>query len=950
MKEPKSKGSKRERYGIRWDRSLSDLEIEFQMIGHGGKFTIKGQEVGDGTFEHMMRARALLWPDRYRHRWTDLMYREFISNSVTILIGSGSSQKTAHACEFALINYFVWPDDTLVILSTTTVEKLQMVLFGEIKKLWRAAVDRYEWLPGHPVESKNAIATDDIKEAGVVRDFRKGIKGIACFQGRQFVGLGSFAGIKQKRIIFVADELQFMACFPSGTLIDTPKGQIPIEQIEVGDEVLTAIGPRRVRGTVNRSVRSLVTVISKDGRRIVCTPEHRFFTQKGWIKACDLSEEYYMLSAHEAMLTLRQGNSGLQNMQGMSEKSSKDMRMVQKGIQVEKSTFQIAFLRSILQREMDNEPTSVSGESLYQGEIDQGFNIQDGMVEIATGTERKTGIKIEGIASDAQSRILQESRGGNSEGWMPPADSWWKRDGSHQGGVAIDEDVSRGDLEPCHKDRHESWQRLSAMLQGGYCISRGKVGSRGRRFYPQQPNAARSGQEEGSFPCGSWVDRVEVQQQGDPEFRKAAGGSQSCTVYNLEVEGHPSYSVNGFLVHNCTFLDCLPNMMQGSEHLKVIGSGNPKHDPYDQLGKAAEPEAGWQSLPKIEKTTVWKTKFHNGRCVNLVGTDSPNFDYPETARTKYPGLIGWSTVKAVEAFWGRQSLQFSSQCLGVMQIGMIGNRVITEQICREHRALEKAIWKNQDRIRVYGLDPAWGGPNADRCVAGWGEFGISDQEIQIFRVNRPVIVPINPASLVPPDDQIAQFIQNDAELAGIEPENIFYDSTGKGTTGSAFARVFGSRVPVPISFGDKPSSRPVRHDLFITLPNGVKRLKRCDEHYSKFVSELWFSVRYVIECEQLRELPEDVMIEGTLREYGERAGASGTRIEVEPKHKTIERMGKSPDLFDWISILIEAARQRGFQIRRMGITHTESESSDDYLTEESERYRSAIEANLLTHH
>ena len=33
--------------------------------------------------------------------------------------------------------------------------------------------------------------------------------GRALYQGKQYVGLGHWAGIKQKRIRFIADELQF---------------------------------------------------------------------------------------------------------------------------------------------------------------------------------------------------------------------------------------------------------------------------------------------------------------------------------------------------------------------------------------------------------------------------------------------------------------------------------------------------------------------------------------------------------------------------------------------------------------------------------------------------------------------------------------------------------------------------------------------------------------------
>jgi hypothetical protein len=120
---------------------------------------------------------------------------------------------------------------------------------------------------------------------------------------------------------------------------------------------------------------------------------------------------------------------------------------------------------------------------------------------------------------------------------------------------------------------------------------------------------------------------------------------------------------------------------------------------------------------------------------------------------------------------------------------------------------------------------------------------------------------------------------------------------------------------------------------------------RCDEQYSKFVTEMWYSVREVIEGDQLRELPEEVMMEGCLREF---YVVLGNKIEIEPKEDTRKRMGRSPDLFDWLSIAIEGCRQRGFKIRRLG-SDKASEATEDYLEEEEARYRQIIKSKGMHH-
>lgn len=390
-----------------------------------------------------------------------------------------------------------------------------------------------------------------------------------------------------------------------------------------------------------------------------------------------------------------------------------------------------------------------------------------------------------------------------------------------------------------------------------------------------------------------------------------------------------------------TFLDAVPNFL-GKDY-KGAFLGNPL-EPTDCLGRVAEPLEGWESQEEPEVTSVWPTRFHNGYCVNFVGTDSPNFEYPKHKPAKYPYMINWRKINAVIDFWGEDSIQYYSQCKGVMRFGLVGKRVITSQICREHNAHDEAIWMGPDTTQLYALDPAYGGE--DRCVGGRIEFGKSSDETMIIRVHPPEVIPVKPGISEKPEMQIANHAKQEMDRYGIPPSHCFYDATGKGTMGESFARVFGSQPPVAIDSGGRPTSRPVRHDLYIYDEKmRTRRLKRCDEHYSKFVTEMWFSVRNVIECGQMRELPIDVMLEGCLREYGL---ASGNRIELEKKKDTRERMGKSPDLFDWLAIAIEGARQLGFVIKSMDSILIEDDPDDELQAAEAD-FDKTLQRALLTH-
>lgn len=384
-------------------------------------------------------------------------------------------------------------------------------------------------------------------------------------------------------------------------------------------------------------------------------------------------------------------------------------------------------------------------------------------------------------------------------------------------------------------------------------------------------------------------------------------------------------------------------------HAKILAAGNPKHDPGDELGITAEPKNGWSSMPEPQKTMVWETKFMGGKCINMVGTDSPNFDVPEGEPEPYPKLIGRKFAERIAHDSGKDSFDYYRLVKGVMRIQFASSRVIDRQLCREHRALESAQWKDAKRTKVYGLDPSYGGD--DRCVGMVGEFGEDVDGGVILKVWPYTVYRLDIGKDTPVEDQIANLLKKELEAHGIEPENAFYDSVGKGTLGSAFARVFGARSPVPVDSGARPSKRPVRQDLWVD-EHGYKRLKRCDEHYHKFVSEMWFSTRYIIEANQLRELPVDVMAEGCARMW---ELVAGNKISVEPKNDPKKkedlkrRLGKSPDLYDSLVIMVEGARQRGFAIGRLGKDVDGGDDAFAWLREKRENHDKLMNSKRLTY-
>lgn len=393
------------------------------------------------------------------------------------------------------------------------------------------------------------------------------------------------------------------------------------------------------------------------------------------------------------------------------------------------------------------------------------------------------------------------------------------------------------------------------------------------------------------------------------------------------------------------FLSAFSNL-NNNESFKACVLGNPS-DILDPLGKAAEPKGGWtDEFLEPKETKCWDTRFMNGRCVNLVGTSSPNFKYPpEKPRYKY--LISQKKIDEVLSFFPKDSIEYYSQCLGVMKIGTAARRILSRELCERMGALKPPTWNTPQKTYVYFVDAAYGG---DRCIAGYGVFGPDLDGKIILALGTPKIIPILIGTGKEPEEQIAEFVKSDCTDLNIPPANMGHDATGRGSLGTALARIWSSDTN-PIDAGGRPTSRPVNADISILdEETGMMRLKRCDEHYDRLVSEFNFSVRYAVEAGQIRDMPEEVMQEFCARKWDI---IRGDKRSVEVKDGTAnrpgfkQRMGYSPDLSDWAAGIVEMARRKGFIIAKLG-TQRKGDKSADLLQRLSKEHHELLTRKMIS--
>lgn len=103
-------------------------------------------------------------------------------------------------------------------------------------------------------------------------------------------------------------------CFPKDTLISTPNGAKPIQEIQVGDEVLTPEGDRVVEELFSYDANEFL-LISGIGFKLICTKNHKIFSSRGLVSAEELEYNDVLFSSTDRVIckTLFGSNLGIKD-------------------------------------------------------------------------------------------------------------------------------------------------------------------------------------------------------------------------------------------------------------------------------------------------------------------------------------------------------------------------------------------------------------------------------------------------------------------------------------------------------------------------------------------------------------------------------------------------------------------------------------------------------------
>lgn len=303
-------------------------------------------------------------------------------------------------------------------------------------------------------------------------------------------------------------------CFSPDTPLDTPKGSVRIADIQIGDLVKNCLGYKRVTGVSKRKQKVAVTVVF-NGESVKCSENHPWLTPSGWVRAKDLREGDYLVKSDEAMRVVQKGLSSKTYNQGDESES---------------------FLWQVLLGEMENVTTENTRGGIHRADCKENIS----------GNEREAAASFKRDDAEKQPNEKLENKGedvGDSQENKAQTDSArreWER--PNESGSYTYARIGRWlGLEFTHLN----WKTLSGrtnMLQTGLSELDEEDLCRMRRPLSLFSKSAR--QKERRFLDCFRVESVEIHESASDE-RNPDG-----YYYDLEVEGHPSFSVNKVLVHN----------------------------------------------------------------------------------------------------------------------------------------------------------------------------------------------------------------------------------------------------------------------------------------------------------------------------------------------------------------------------------------------------------------
>lgn len=371
--------------------------------------------------------------------------------------------------------------------------------------------------------------------------------------------------------LFVLTRL--MACFVGTTQVQTPVGIQPIQELSVGDQVLNASGSGEILAKQVSTRDRLVRVVLDSGEQFLCTPEHPFFTERGWCHADRLRPDDHLVGHREAVRLVWSEDHLNESGQVLREALRRELagEYVQDSSAADQNPEALRTVRDQVLSSGQNYSLlrqcvrcGGQGGAASKGGFEALRDLRDRVLAVAED-DSLLFVQLSGDLGEQESReealSCWSTPTGRSPGWTAgapvPALAGL---GSRVAAAVVDEPTRPGPR--------------THLRPTGSCSCGDKDGGGGG--WTQSSVSSGAGPADRGVAFIARVADVEVLEPGHPDFDALCSvdsqGDSGVQVYDLTVSGHPSFVVGetGVLVHNC--VDSRPESPYNSDeyhHLRI---------------------------------------------------------------------------------------------------------------------------------------------------------------------------------------------------------------------------------------------------------------------------------------------------------------------------------------------------------------------------------------------
>lgn len=319
--------------------------------------------------------------------------------------------------------------------------------------------------------------------------------------------------------------------------------------------------------------------------------------------------------------------------------------------------------------------------------------------------------------------------------------------------------------------------------------------------------------------------------------------------------------------------------------------------PLNGKGSVTVDDDEWQTQPQLDNQP--------GICLHFDALKSPNILEGKVVSIHLPTK---ETVQAAAAKVGSESdPTFWANFRGFpAPEGALCTVFTPLMLINGHAQDKPPPFTGRDLIVVGGFDPAYS-IGGDKAAIGFAKCGEVVGGGHVISLLPPMIVPLSATSKDKISYQLARGARAMCEQYACPSQNLAIDITSNPSVADIMEQEWGPVLR--ISSSESPTeNRTVSYE----------DTRLCRDVYKTKGTELWFSAAQYVHAGQVRGLSNAASNDLIERCY--QGGIGGMKYQLETKALFKGRMNRSPDDGDCFTLICEAARVRGVQIRKIGLT------------------------------